>query len=107
MVRVELAYTISPTSSRSNNRFALYRGGTVGKLIGHAESIDPTPCHVIDEAVLQVTRVIRTDLITMNDGGPLPLYRMPSTRICDVDNPTEPFAGNASSTPHQSRTCAA
>jgi hypothetical protein len=97
MVRVELAYTISPTSSRSNNRFALYRGGTVGKLIGHAESVDRTPRRVIDEAVRQVTRVIRTDLITMNDGGPLPLYRMPPARICDVDKPTESFACSASS----------
>ena len=33
----------------------------------------------------------------MNDVGPLPLYRTPPVRICDVDNPTEPFAGNASS----------
>jgi hypothetical protein len=80
-----------------NNRFALYSGGPVGKLIGHAESIDRTPRHVIDEAVLQVTRVIRTDLITVDDVGLLPRYRMPPTRICDVDKPTESFAGNASS----------
>jgi hypothetical protein len=60
MVRVQLAYVISRLLT-VNNRLALYRGGTVGKLIGHAESIDPTPCHVIDEAVLQVSRVIRTD----------------------------------------------
>jgi hypothetical protein len=40
-----------------NNRFALYRGGTIGNLIGHAESIDRTQCHVIDAAVVQVSRV--------------------------------------------------